>query len=229
MKYGLLLLMSSTFFFSCKTEKNKRRIKVDEVVDYREVLFGVDDSLPIFSLSTKRQLLDSLKSNNYWFDDSLYVDYKWFNLKLNSKILRVGAFQEPTFPYTKPWDVIEVIVNRKNQLLFERELESINAIDSLLFEKLKSYKTYKYDYLIFQWDERSDLHMIDKVFKKLENGYTLFYDSIAKGKYGKELHFLDIKELIELKNNNPLKIIILTKRNLPQDIKEVFFQGFIYR
>lgn len=212
--YIIILLFS--VLFNCSPKKKERRIKVDNVVDYREVLFGSSDSLPVFELSNKKQLLESLKANDYWFDDNLAVEYKWFNLQLNSRVLKVGAFKESSIPGTmKINNVIEVIVSKKNQLFFERKLEPVNHLDTLLFKELISFKYNKYDYLIFQWDERSDLTVIDKVFNEIETGYTLFYDSIAKNKYNSELHNLGLEDLLEMKEYYPFKVVVLTKIKLP--------------
>lgn len=227
------LFILTLLIVSCSSRQKERRIVVDDVVDYREVLFEVDDSLPMFKLSTKRQLLDTLKANNYWFDESCGREFKWFNLKLNSKKLKVVAYKHYPPPGTYPREVIEVVVNRKGQLLFERTLISIDDLGSLLYTQLMITEFKFHEYLIFQWDERSSLQVIDSVFNEIENGYTLFYDSIARNKYKSAIHNLKLEQLNEMKMHYPFKVVVLVKRR-PFPFEEgdsdsvEIFQGFIY-
>ena len=46
---------------------------------------------------------------------------QWFNLELNKKKIRVGAYKHYPPPGTSPRDIIEVVINRKNMLLFEKD------------------------------------------------------------------------------------------------------------
>lgn len=214
MKYFLYILLIFSFCYGCSSKKKERRIKLDEVIDYREVLFEGNDTLVNLSLDKKQNLIESMKSKKYWFDESYGREYKWFNLGLKSRKLKVGAYKYKPFPGVCPRGVIEVIVNRKNMLLFEKDLIESKGLDSLLFFKLKQSSFKRSEYLFFQWDENSDLRVIDSVFGYIERGYLLFYDFLAKSRYNKSIHNLDIKELKIIKEKYPFKVVILEKRRL---------------
>lgn len=216
---------------SCSPKKKERRIKEGAVVDYRQVLFEGDDSFPFFELSTKRQLIDSLKLKDYWFDESYGKEYKWFNLKLSSKKIKVAAYKHYPPPGTYPREVIEIVINRKDLLLFERDLTEIENIGSLLYLELKQTDVKRNEYLVFEWGECSSLQVVDSVFSEIKNGYTLFYDSIARNKYKSSIHNLRLGQLNEIKKDYPFKVVILVKRR-PFPFEESdsgeLFQGFYY-
>jgi len=51
----LTLFILLLFFISCKQEASKRRIETDETIDYKEVLFGVEDSLKVYEVNFRLQ------------------------------------------------------------------------------------------------------------------------------------------------------------------------------
>lgn len=227
LKYFVVVF--SLLLFSCNSKPKERRIAFDEVVDYRKVLFEGSDRLPSFKLSKKQTILDSLKANNYWFDESHGKVFKWFNLELNKKKIRVGAYKHYPPPGTYPRDVIEVVVNRKNMLLFERELVELDEFDSLLYKHLNTDEFKHSEYLIFQWDEGSFLQTIDSVFNEIEQGYILFYDSIARHDYKAPIHNLSVNQLQNIQKKYPFDVVILVKNRPTQfGLDKRFFQGFYY-
>lgn len=210
--FKYLIILTLFLIVACTQNKVERKIDVGSIIEYREVLFDINDSLPTFLLNKKRILIDSLKANSHWFDDSYNIKYNWFRLKLNDRFLKVGANKFNPPPGVFPRDVIEVVVNNKNMLFFERNLLKVNELDSLLFKELKNTGFRHHEHLIFQWNEESNLEVIDDVFKEIENGYTLFYDSISRQNHGLPIHNLDLKQLQEIKTEYPFKVVILVKK-----------------
>lgn len=207
----------SLFLFGCGNKPKERRIEFDEVVDYREVLFQGSDSLPTFKLSKKRTILDSLKANNYWFDESFCIEYNWFKLKLSNRLLKVGANKFNPPPGVFPRDVIQFVVNRNNQFMLNMNLiNSIGKIDSTLYRELNKRDFKFLEHLIFQWDEGSSLQTIDSVFNEIEQGYTLFYDSIARQDYNSLIHNLSVKQLKSIQKDYPFDVVILMKNRSAQ-------------
>lgn len=228
LKYFAVILLF--LLFSCNSKPKERRIAFDEVVDYRKVLFEGSESLPSFKLSKKRTILDSLKANNYWFDDSFRIEYNWFKLKLSNRLLKVGANKFNPPPGVFPRDVIQFVVNRNNQFMLNMVLiDSIGKIDSSLYRELNKRDFKFLEHLIFQWDEESDLEVIDSVFNEIEQGYTLFYDSIARHDYKAPIHNLSVNQLQNIQKKYPFDVVILVKNRPTQfGSDKRFFQGFYY-
>lgn len=230
--FKYLIILTLFLIVACTQNKVERKIDVGSIIEYREVLFDINDSLPTFLLNKKRILIDSLKANRYWFDDSYNIKYNWFRLKLNDRFLKVGANKFNPPPGVFPRDVIPLVVNRNNQFMLSMShIDSIGKIDSALYRELNKSDFKFLEHLIFQWDEESNLEVIDDVFKEIENGYTLFYDSISRQNHGLPIHNLDLKQLQEIKTEYPFKVVILVKNRLMlyEEFDEgEFFQGFYY-
>lgn len=210
-------------FIGCKPKESDRRIELNEVVDYREVLFGVEDSLKLVSINFKlsaRDVSDQVEkvvNNNICGSDFVF---KVEDFDVNKHKVQVHKICKIPFNYfCGPKPGFELRINWSGQYLFEREiLESNKSLDSLIFNSLINEKYYDLNeqFVIVDWVNydslSSDLCIPEISFynalNEIEKGYLLTYDSLSRQYFKKQLSNLDRKELDSLKKVLPFKVQI---------------------
>ncbi len=208
------ILIFSCLILSCTSKKKERRIKVDNVVDYREVLFGVDDSLPLIKIDSRfsanqveDKLVGVLKSDIC----NRRVD---FNILLGDEKLSrffihkscggaIGCIFISSFN--------EVVLNRKGMVLFERELVNIHEIDSLFMNQYFKNKNKHNFFTNVDFQSHGGKIPEDSIIitlKQVQRGYLLIYDSLSREIYDRKIDRLNIEELDSLTKILPYSIQI---------------------
>ena len=189
MKALIYILLMLNLFYSCKTTKEERRIVVDDMVDYREVLFGVDDSLPIFKLDTMCSANELAHSVKAFFSKDTINERIDFGLTISpNKNIKVGVFNEfySWYPgYYGYYFKVDLQQVSKGFTYNSCSLGQQLIIDSLVFYSIINEKQ-SFDKIVkFNWNNYfEEVHFIKDslvhVFTEIENGYLLAYDSLSK-------------------------------------------------
>lgn len=231
--YMILALL----MLGCKAQPKEDRVEEVKVVDYREILFGVEDSLltitPDFKKSSSNigiQLLDTLKV------DSLYQVK--FNLDVgNGKLIPayIESFKnKKNYQFTCEHCKSKFYLASDFEYVHENTLSTLKESDlgfdlSLIFFMLnKLEKDPNHRYLTLDWDivnssEENINSNITFLLESLEPAYYLFYERIALKRYNKPLHELEEELLYDLKSEFPYRVklcVILPIPPPPSSLKE---------
>jgi hypothetical protein len=214
------ILILSCLILSCTSKKKERRIKVDEVVDYREVLFGVDDSLLFVEINFKYSAkstadLIELKNKIKICGSDFFFKIKEFDSSYHSVCVhKICKVPYSTFCGIRPGFVLRI--NRKGQLLYEQEpTDSMLQLDSLVFYSFFNERYYelKDQFVIIDWINYGFEDSIPKsafydALSQIDNGYLLIYDSLSRKIFNNTLHNLKKSELDSLTKVLPYKVQI---------------------
>lgn len=221
MKYFLYLLIIVSFFFSCKTERKERRIKVNETVDYREVLFGVDDSLPLVEIDTRLSANQVGSEIEHFLKRDICGEKINFNISIKGERFNNFFIQKycgGTIGCVFPRAYNEILVNRKGMAMLERKSVDIQEIDSLFMNSYFKEKDKGNFFTIidFQsYQEKISEDSLIKVLKQVRRGYLLIYDSLSRESFDKKVDQLNIKELGSLRKMLPYNIQLGRTYSLP--------------
>lgn len=220
MKYILYILLIFNFCYGCSPKKKERRIKLDEVVDYREVLFGVDDSLPLVAIDFRYSARDLANQVEKVVGESICEKYFYFKVQdydyIEYKVCVHKECKKREYPVCGIRMKIDLVISRRGNYLFERMiLDSINDMDSMIFNEFfnpMNYPMYN-NYVELDWstyglDDSIPSEAFYKALKEVEKGYLLVYDSLSRQCFDQQLSNLYRNELDSLKNILPFKIQI---------------------
>lgn len=220
MKYFINILLTFSLFYSCKTEKKERRIKVDDVVDYREVLFGVEDSLKLIAIDFRNSASDVANQVEKVVEDSICEKDFYFKVKDNKniehKVCVHKECKDRKYRFCGVRMKIDIAISRKGMYFFERMLlDSVEDLDSMVVNEFFNPMNHPMcdNYVEVNWhafglDDSIPSEMFYNVLNKIENGYLLVYDSLSRQYFNQQLSNLDRNELDSLKNSLPFKIQI---------------------
>lgn len=217
----VLYIILAFLILGCKAQPKEDRVEEVKVVDYREILFGVEDSLltitPDFKKSSSNigiQLLDTLKV------DSLYQVK--FNLDIgNGKLIPayIESFKNKknyqftcehcknkfylmgSFYYSVHFDRYFDMSKRGKESI---DVEIFNMINSLVPDTIQQHLVL--DWSIVDSTVENINNNITFLLESLEPAYYLFYERIALKRYNKPLHELEEELLYDLKSEFPYRV-----------------------
>ena len=214
----------SLFLFGCTNKPKERRIELDEVVDYREILFGVQDSLLTIVPDLKKssydigyKLLEALKVDS--IENS--VD---FNLSINGNKypVRMSSINRKYFEKYN----CELCYN-KVYLFSNFEWVNEGIIHKQTIDDFDFYlalnvclKDSIHEYITLDWsidkpgEENLNLNIVN-LFEGAKLAYLLTYQRLSNKMFNKDLSMLSINELNQVKNKYSYKINIGVVKPVP--------------
>lgn len=218
LKYFAVIL--SFLLFSCSYKPKERRVAFDEVVDYREVLFEVEDSLELVAIDFGYSARDVANQVEKVVGGSICEKDFYFKVQDNKSIEhKVCVHKEckvRKYPFCGIRMKIDIAISRRGDYLFERMvLDSVNDMDSLVFNEIFNPMNYpmsnnfvEVDWYSFGLNDSIPIEAFYNALNEIENGYLLVYDSLSRQYFNKQLSNLDRNELDSLKHILPFKIQI---------------------
>ncbi|MCT4582192.1 MAG: hypothetical protein N4A35_12340 [Flavobacteriales bacterium] len=218
MKLHYLFFYILIICYGCNSPQINRSIDTDNVLDYKDVLFKIQDSLPLIDLKFSQSSREVKHQLEKKINQRICLSDFYFRITDNNQLIHklcvTGYCPENYIPCTYPKAIIEIVINRKGMYLFEREtLEDIEKLDSLIFfEFFQKYnQPLRTTFVQVDWSFNKAVETLPKgafykALNKIENGYLLVYDSLSRKSFNKQLHNLNINELDSLQSILPFKI-----------------------
>lgn len=117
----------------------------------------------------------------------------------------VNEYNNEPQMHSVPAPAINILINKKGQILLEGELVSFNKLQIDLEKEIKTFNDYRYSrFIVFEiiWDNKTDIELRQEVFRNCLLAYQKYINKLSKEKYDKIISKLDKIELEDLKRNN---------------------------
>lgn len=229
MKRFLYILIILILFLRCTPKESDRRIALNEVVDYREVLFGVEDSLLTIVPDLKKssydigyKLLEALNVDSIENSIDFYLSINGDKFPLRMSSFNGGYFEKYNCEHC--YNKVYLFSNFDGvyqERILEQTIDDLDfylAINTCLNDSIHEYITI--DWSINKPEEENLSLNIFNLFKNSKLAYLLVYQRMSNKLFNKDLSMLNINELNQIKNKYPYKINIGLVKPIPPPLNK---------
>ncbi|WOI23248.1 hypothetical protein [Nonlabens ulvanivorans] len=202
-----LLFLSLIVLCSCKKEV-KTAITEEPTFDYKAYLLRNDDDDDV----------PTIKMENLEYDQAFPIVKKAYQ-NMN---LPIYDFNTQVFEFTiasELWDykhdkiplvrlrTTQIIINSKNEILYDSSLYSIEELNELLYKDFKTnLEETKGNRISIVHDKKANQELIALILNKVEKAYLQTLEEFSFRKHNKPLSRLRIDELKAIKNEYHLAL-----------------------